>query len=122
LSNDQNRDGSAGPAWLTVGLLRTLIWILAPLVWFVPPALVSEYVTHNMAVRVAFAVLWVFVVCPVSVWLFFKWLNRRPTKNDQIPERPTSPPPGWYPDPTGAPGTRYWDGGRWNLMARPPAR
>lgn len=25
------------------------------------------------------------------------------------------PPPGWYPDPSGAPGTRYWDGRQWSL-------
>jgi hypothetical protein len=23
------------------------------------------------------------------------------------------PPPGWYPDPSGAPGHRYWDGSAW---------
>lgn len=23
--------------------------------------------------------------------------------------------PGWYPDPSGAPGTRYWDGQRWGV-------
>ena len=27
---------------------------------------------------------------------------------------PTSPPPGWYPDPAGGPTQRYWDGSRWN--------
>jgi hypothetical protein len=26
---------------------------------------------------------------------------------------PTTPPPGWYPDPSGAGGQRYWDGTRW---------
>jgi hypothetical protein len=24
-----------------------------------------------------------------------------------------SAPPGWYPDPSGAPGQRYWDGHQW---------
>jgi hypothetical protein len=24
-----------------------------------------------------------------------------------------SPPPGWYPDPSGAPQQRYWDGSKW---------
>jgi hypothetical protein len=33
---------------------------------------------------------------------------------------PTSPPPGWYPDPAGAAGMqRYWDGARWNSTAQP---
>jgi hypothetical protein len=28
------------------------------------------------------------------------------------------PAPGWYPDPTGGPGQRYWDGAQW--QAPPP--
>lgn len=27
------------------------------------------------------------------------------------------PQPGWYPDPTGAPGQRYWDGNAWTTQA-----
>ena len=27
------------------------------------------------------------------------------------------PPPGWYPDPSGAPGQRYWDGTAWHTAA-----
>jgi hypothetical protein len=30
------------------------------------------------------------------------------------------PPPGWYPDPSGIPGSRYWDGRHWGPTA-PPA-
>ena len=33
--------------------------------------------------------------------------------------------PGWYPDPAGGPGKRYWDGQQWGeeiLTASPPAR
>ncbi|OBB15085.1 hypothetical protein A5761_15215 [Mycolicibacterium setense] len=30
-----------------------------------------------------------------------------------------TPPAGWYPDPSGAPGQRYWDGGRWLTVAGP---
>jgi hypothetical protein len=37
-------------------------------------------------------------------------------------EGATLPPPGWYPDPTGTPGMRYWDGRQWNLTAQPPAQ
>jgi len=35
----------------------------------------------------------------------------------------TSPstPPGWYPDPSGAPGQRYWDGYSWVEAAAVPA-
>ena len=30
---------------------------------------------------------------------------------------PPSPPPGWYPDPSGASGQRYWDGQKWGPKA-----
>lgn len=30
-------------------------------------------------------------------------------------------PAGWYPDPSGAPGTRWWDGGQWTAHASPVA-
>lgn len=29
-------------------------------------------------------------------------------------------PPGWYPDPSGAPSTRYWDGHQWTLAQSAP--
>jgi uncharacterized RDD family membrane protein YckC len=29
------------------------------------------------------------------------------------PPPPSLPPPGWYPDPTGQPVQRWWDGARW---------
>lgn len=32
-----------------------------------------------------------------------------------------NPQPGWYPDPAGAPGQRYWDGRQWTHHAPPPA-
>lgn len=31
------------------------------------------------------------------------------------------PPAGWYADPGGAPGYRYWDGRAWGALALPPA-
>lgn len=37
---------------------------------------------------------------------------------------PPSPLPGWYPNPSGEPGQRYWDGDKWtivNVPATPPA-
>ena len=38
-----------------------------------------------------------------------------------VPMGAPSPAPGWYPDPSGAPGQRYWDGQQWTIPARPPA-
>ena len=34
----------------------------------------------------------------------------------------TPTPPGWYPDPSGTPGTRFWDGQAWtdNTQVAPP--
>jgi hypothetical protein len=33
----------------------------------------------------------------------------------------SSPPPGWYPDPSGGPSQRYWDGTRWTDAFLPAA-
>ena len=35
-------------------------------------------------------------------------------------DRPGSRPPGWYPDPAGAPQPRWWDGSAWTHYAAPP--
>lgn len=32
-----------------------------------------------------------------------------------------STPAGWYPDPSGVAGTRWWDGAQWTSHAQPPA-
>ncbi len=32
-----------------------------------------------------------------------------------------SPPPGWFPDPSGQPGLRYWDGSSWTAHHSPTA-
>jgi len=34
---------------------------------------------------------------------------------------PTSPPPGWYVDPTAPGATRWWDGTRWSEHVQPPS-
>jgi hypothetical protein len=34
--------------------------------------------------------------------------------------QPASPPAGWYPDPSGAHGRRYWDGTRWTEEVTSP--
>src|SRR5215212_4621871 len=30
-----------------------------------------------------------------------------------------APPPGWYPDPSGAPQQRWWDGQQWTQQTQP---
>lgn len=32
-----------------------------------------------------------------------------------------APQPGWYPDPSGGPGPRYFDGHQWTISAPPPS-
>ena len=36
------------------------------------------------------------------------------------PPPPSEPPAGWYPDPTGAPGHRWWNGSAWSDHHAPP--
>jgi uncharacterized RDD family membrane protein YckC len=36
-------------------------------------------------------------------------------------DQPGTPPPGWYADPQGGGGQRYWDGARWTEQIGPPA-
>jgi Protein of unknown function (DUF2510) len=46
--------------------------------------------------------------------LFVTSIVRSVRRRKQAP--PNLPPPGWYPDPSGAPGIqRYWDGTRWGV-------
>ena len=35
--------------------------------------------------------------------------------------KPPAPLPGWYPDPAGGPGLRFWDGQEWTAVAPAPA-
>jgi hypothetical protein len=42
------------------------------------------------------------------------------TQDALMNQPPPTPPAGWYPDPTGGPGQRYFDGQKWTIMAPPP--
>jgi hypothetical protein len=46
----------------------------------------------------------------------------RGTYVDLTPRPAGPPPPGWYPDPSGAPGQRYWDGRTWTQWSNPPSQ
>jgi uncharacterized RDD family membrane protein YckC len=37
-----------------------------------------------------------------------------------VPPPPTRPPPGWYPDPSGQPALRWWDGTAWTAHLAQP--
>ena len=37
----------------------------------------------------------------------------------QVMSAPPLPPPGWFPDPVGSGGQRYWDGQRWTEHTTP---
>ena len=49
---------------------------------------------------------------------FRRFGSTPPTQRQQTP--PTGPPPGWYPDPSGAQTQRYWDGRQWTVSWQPP--
>lgn len=40
--------------------------------------------------------------------------------SSSTPPPQTGPPAGWYPDPSGQPGLRWWDGGQWTEHHQPP--
>lgn len=43
-------------------------------------------------------------------------------RNSHRHGRPPLSAPGWYPDPSGAPGQRYWNGTDWTEVPPPPAQ
>jgi hypothetical protein len=56
-------------------------------------------------------------VIGVIIELFLKAQPKQP--NPGMPAPAAMPLPGWYPDPAGAGGHRYWDGRMW--CDQPPA-
>jgi hypothetical protein len=42
-----------------------------------------------------------------------------PVASTETPAAPAGPPAGWYPDPTGSAGLRWWDGSRWTESVQP---
>jgi hypothetical protein len=44
---------------------------------------------------------------------------RREHRAGKREETPASVAAGWYPDPSGSGGTRYWDGSTWTAQTRP---
>lgn len=50
-------------------------------------------------------------------WWSTSMTGRLLTMSDPPP--PSQPPPGWYPDPAGRPGYRWWDGSAWTESVSP---
>jgi Protein of unknown function (DUF2510) len=44
------------------------------------------------------------------------------TESPPLTPSPVTPPAGWYPDPSGAPGQLYWDGQKWGEPLKPPKK
>jgi hypothetical protein len=56
----------------------------------------------------------------VVVRAAFRRLGSTPPTQRQEKTPPTLPPPGWYPDPSGAQAQRHWDGRQWTASMQPP--
>jgi hypothetical protein len=74
-------------------------------------------------------VLLLVVVVPVLLIVGFVAIGRRSKQSARLmraapmPSQPLPPPsgtPGWYPDPTGAVGQRFWNGQAWTDQTQPP--
>ena len=52
----------------------------------------------------------------LAVWVGFRRVGSTPPTGRQE----NTPPPGWYPDPSGAQAQRYWDGRQWTASMQPP--
>lgn len=50
---------------------------------------------------------------PVPEWA------RRAAADEAAPPPQSAPPPGWYPDPSGGPYGRWWDGQQWADATQP---
>jgi energy-coupling factor transporter transmembrane protein EcfT len=76
--------------------------------------------THLPAsvVPVVFSVLFV-LAAAIFVPRFNQRFNKR-RRGDPALNEPTLPPPGWYPDPSGAQAQSYWDGRQWTASMQPP--
>jgi hypothetical protein len=48
-------------------------------------------------------------------------VSAAPVSVAATPAPPPLPPAGWYADPSGGPGHRYWDGQRWTEQTTPAA-
>jgi hypothetical protein len=56
----------------------------------------------------------------MAVWVGFRRLGSTPPTERQELTPPTLPPPGWYPEPSGAQVQRFWDGRQWTASMQPP--
>ena len=67
---------------------------------------------HGVAAVWGLLILALFITAPIL------WLAER-VGRDRRPPPPQLPPPGWYLDPGGSGGHRYWDGRTWTAASAP---
>ena len=110
---------------LTIVLLLTPVWPLVLVIIIVLALWIYEDCRAQGFSRFWFPTFAVNLGPPV----FLAYIaSRSENLAAQTPEAPTPeqfketghlPPAGWYPDPLGEAGTRYWDGAQWTLDVRP---
>jgi hypothetical protein len=54
------------------------------------------------------------------IHLPFKVHKKRRAAATAAASASTGPPPGWYPNPAGTGGVRWWDGTQWTEATPPP--
>lgn len=110
-----------------VFLLWMVIWVGGFALWIWAIVDVARTPDHAFGMTGREKVNWILVVVLVQIIGALIW--RFSSARDQIkaaaaanPYAPPmlGPPPGWYPDPSGAPGAVWWDGRTWTGFRQGP--
>lgn len=97
-------------------VLRRPAWALVPLLLGPLVLALSDYQLFGIAQLILLVLAY---VATLAVCIFCITMQRQGAPASAPPVAVT--PPGWYPDPSGGPLMRYWDGTGWTLHTAPKA-